>query len=139
MPPLWRSFQIEATSKSVVEFSPDDLPLSRELSDARDFAKIHEGLTGFWTQLRLDHFKNGRRHGRSIEWHAGGSKSLEGEWSEGVPKGTITVWSADGLLKTETSYGNDGEGGHPGNQPEKRGDEVKKAIGALRNCVFLEN
>jgi antitoxin component YwqK of YwqJK toxin-antitoxin module len=55
------------------------------------------------------HFKDGRRHGRSVEWHPDGSKSLEGEWSEGVPKGTVTEWSADGLLREETTYGKNGQ------------------------------
>lgn len=61
-------------------------------------------------QLRAEiHFKDGRRHGRSVEWHPDGSKSLEGEWSEGVPKGMVTEWSADGLLRGETTYGENGQ------------------------------
>ena len=55
------------------------------------------------------HFKDGRRHGRSVEWHPDGSKSLEGEWSEGVPKGMVTEWSADGLLRGDTTYGENGQ------------------------------
>ncbi len=50
------------------------------------------------------YFKDGRRHGLSKEWHDNGFKSLEGEWQEGLPKGEISVWTTDGLLKTTTIY-----------------------------------
>jgi hypothetical protein len=55
------------------------------------------------------YFKNGHRHGLSVEWRPDGSKSLEGQWSEGVPQGVVIQWAADGLLRKETTYGNNGQ------------------------------
>ena len=64
----------------------------------RDVAALGAGLKA------EIYFKDGRRHGLSKEWHDNGFKSLEGEWEEGLPKGEITVWTTDGLLKTTTTY-----------------------------------
>lgn len=53
-------------------------------------------------------FQEGRRHGRSLEWHADGSKALEGVWENGQPTGIVREWSRDGLLRKDTHYDKQG-------------------------------
>ncbi len=55
------------------------------------------------------HFQDGKRHGASVEWHADGSKALEGAWVQGIPSGIVHEWSSDGLLRTDTQYNQKGQ------------------------------
>ena len=63
------------------------------------------------------HFQDGRRHGRSVEWHTSGSKSLEGVWEKGHPTGVVREWSRDGLLRKDTHYGKQGQVTHSETHP----------------------
>ena len=63
------------------------------------------------------HFQDGRRHGRSVEWHTSGSKALEGVWKKGHPTGVVREWSRDGLLRKDTHYGKQGQVTHSETHP----------------------
>ena len=50
------------------------------------------------------YFKDGLRHGKSVEWYANGNLLLDGQWEYGKANGLIKEWSEDGLVRKDTMY-----------------------------------
>jgi antitoxin component YwqK of YwqJK toxin-antitoxin module len=52
----------------------------------------------------LAHYKKGKSDGPVIEWHEGGGKKGQGQFSDGIKQGVWTSWHKDGKKEAEGEY-----------------------------------
>ena len=71
----------------------------------------HDQLDGFWAiydgkkaKISQFEFKNGKRHGTSIWFHASGHKMREAQYRDGDLHGQVLEWGADGTLSLKENY-----------------------------------